>query len=187
MRRIECEDIQPFRNGVVLRLFVFETAEGRLGADQELEQELPHEGGLELKHVAVEGSCGISMTINFEAKRPRASGVPALCTPHQPEESLGTMIEILVGRHHMGDDYNSCAFFHFSASFTIRRGNMFGPSVFAWALGRRRFLDWLGSPAGQPGAWFKETPKPARLGVKTPQKGLKERHTSRTKVNVRCH
>jgi len=45
---------------------------------------------------------------------------------------MGGVIEILMGRHHMGDDYNSSRFLHFSASFTIRCGNTLA------------FTSWLG-------------------------------------------
>jgi len=81
MRRIEGEDIQLFREIIVLRLRIVKTAKWRLGANQELEQEPPHKSGLELKHVPVEFPCGISMAVDFQVKRSWASRVPALCIP----------------------------------------------------------------------------------------------------------
>jgi hypothetical protein len=79
MRRIEREDIRLFREDIVLRPFVFETAKRQLGANQELEQEPPDKSGLELEHVAVESARSISMAVDFQVKRSWASRVPALC------------------------------------------------------------------------------------------------------------
>jgi hypothetical protein len=56
----------------------------------------------------------------------------------------GVLIEVLTGRHHMGDDYNSGRFFHFSAWSTIRCGNTLALSVLAWPLSDQRTKLWAG-------------------------------------------